>query len=452
MDTNTNKAAWSLQKKIILMLTVLILVCLMGYEKLVAPIENYPAIITLVTTLLASVLLICVAIPLPITAMCIPVVLYLNGVLSVSAAFSGFSNENVILFGAMFIIGGALFRTGAAENIGLHVVRGARGNKRKLVAYLMITVAAISSVMSNTGTVAVLMPVCIGIADQAQWDRKDLLMPLALMSSIGGMISLAGTPPNLTVNSVAQEFGYASFAFFEYAWIGIPFSIVGVVYFTLLCGGGQNNIYTAREYKQNIRFTSTQLLSIAILLCVVCVMASGIINLAVASVMGALACILTGLVTGKEAIEDIDWTTIFLFAGVLPLANALESTGAGKMIVDNAANLLGDRPSEWLILTFVFVITAGLTQIMSNTGCCALLAPVSIELARALNANPKGILIVTAVAASSAFITPMATPPNTLILGKANAQFSDYLKMGTPMLIVAYLLCILVVPAVWPFF
>ena len=158
--------------------------------------------VTLIILLMASILLITELIPLAMGAMTVPIAIALTGVLPVKSAFSGFSNENVILFGAMFIVGGAMFRTGVAQIIGNIVVKCANGNRKRLVLYVMIATGLLSSVMSNTGTVAVLMPVCIGIADSAGMNRKYLLLPLAMMASLGGMITLIGTPPNITVSTV----------------------------------------------------------------------------------------------------------------------------------------------------------------------------------------------------------------------------------------------------------
>ncbi len=425
--------------------------------------------ITLLTLASVSMLLVTEALPLALSAMLAPVCLALNGVLSVKEAFSGFSNENVVLFAAMFVVGGAMFRTGVAAMIGEAVVKRAEGDPGKLVLYVMLSVALLSSVMSNTGTVAVLLPVCVSIADSAHMDRKCLLMPLAMMASLGGMITLVGTPPNINVAAVLQEYGYESFGFLEFAYIGIPLSLMGGAYLFWVYGrrlgakAGKGTPSAAHsgagvaEEAEAVsagrgRMTRGQRLSLAILAGVVAVMATGILNLTLGAVIGALLCVLLGLVTEKEVIEDIDWTTIFLFAGMLPLADAMEKTGAGEMIAGWAVQIIGENPSDVAVLTILFVVCAGLTQFMSNTAACALLAPIGIEIAIALNANPKAVLMMIGIASSCAFATPMAMPPNTLVMGQAKAGFMDFVKLGVPLIAVSYVGCILIIPRVWPFF
>ena len=147
--------------------------------------SNAPAIITLVVLGIAAVLFITEIIPLAVTSMCIPIALTVTGVVSPSSAFSGLSNSNVILFVAMFILGGALFETGVAKLIGDFVVKISRGSESVMMLGVMIFTATLSSVLSNTGTVAVMLPVCIGIADAGGFARGRLLLPLAMMASLG---------------------------------------------------------------------------------------------------------------------------------------------------------------------------------------------------------------------------------------------------------------------------
>lgn len=411
--------------------------------------------ITLLVLAMASVFLVTEVLPLAVGAMTVPIVLAIAGILPVKTAFAGFSNDNVILFGAMFIVGGALFRTGVASAIGEMVVKLANGRKDMLIIYIMVVTAVLSSVMSNTGTVAVLMPVCLGIADSAKMQRKSLLIPLAFMSSLGGMITLVGTPPNLTVSTVLAEYGYGSFGFLEYAYTGIPLCILGGIYMfiyyhkELSKGGNKVDIPDTTNTPQ---FTKHGKIATAILVGVVLVMATGVMNLTLGASIGAMLCLLFGLLTPLEVIEDIDWTTIFLFAGMLPLSTALEATGAGKMIADMTVGLVGQNASVIVVSTILFLIANIMTQFMSNTAACALLAPIGIEIAVALGANPKPALLVIAIASAAAFATPMATPPNTLVMGPANAQFSDYIKVGLPLIILAYIACIFLVPIFFPFY
>ena len=188
----------------------------------------------------------------------------------------------------------------------------------------------------------------------------------------------------------------------------------------------------------------------AVLVGVVIIMATGWIPLGLAAVAGALLCVIVGLLSAREAIRAIDWSTIFLFAGTLALAEALETTGVGHLIAGLVVALCGGEINYYLLITVLFLFCGLITQFMSTTAACALLAPIGLQIAQGLGVAPKSVLIVVAAAACSSYLTPMATPPNTLVFGCGGFRFQDFLKAGMPLFLLTYLLCILIVPAVWP--
>ena len=176
------------------------------------------------------------------------------------------------------------------------------------------------------------------------------------------------------------------------------------------------------------------------------------IPLQTAAVAGAIICVITGCLTEKEAYAGIDWVTIFLFAGMLSVATAMDKTGAGKMIVDVVVGFMGSSPNPYVLCAVLFLIANVLTQFMSNTASAALLAPIGISIAQNIGCDPKPVLMSLGIAASMAFATPMATPPNTLILGAGNFTFNDYVKIGVPMCILSWIITVIVVQVFWPFF
>ena len=419
------------------------------------------ATITLIVLAIAAALFISEIIPLAVTAMSVPVVLNLTGVLTPAQAFAGLSNSNVILFAGMFVVGAALFETGVAKKIGDTVVNAAGASETRLTLGVMTICAVLSAVLSNTGTTAVLLPVSIGIANAAGWNRGKILMPLALAAGLGGMITLVGTPPNLVANGILDTANLRQFGFFEFGLIGVPLTIAGFIYLLTI---GQR-LLPDRPYKGDDDPTAKgtqgeitevskakQWASGGILLAVVFIMAFDLIALHVAATLGALLCVLTGTIEEKKAYRAIDWTTIFLFAGMLPLATAMEITGAGQIVADVVIGLLGETAGPYTIMTALFFLTSGLSQFMSNTASTTLLAPIGLAIAAGLGASPHAILMTIAIAASCAFATPVGTPPNTLVLGPGGFNFMDYVKVGIPLIVICYIVCIIVIPIVWPFF
>ena len=428
-----------------------------------------PAIITLCVLAVAAFLFVTELIPLAVTAMAACTALGILGVLPSKQVYAGLSNSTVVLFGGMFVIGAAMFKTGLAEAIGLAVVKKAGTNEVPLMAAIMIVTIILSSVSSNTGTVACLIPVIIGIANAANIPASKELMPLAIAANVGGTITMIGTPPNVIVTGALSAAGLPSFGFFEFALIGVPLSIIVLIY-TLTIGrktipiknAGAMDDAAVKAAKEEAgasddsapKSKTKMWISGLILLGVVAAMALNLktVPLQTAAVTGAILCVVTGCLKEKEAYAGIDWVTIFLFAGMLSVATAMDKTGAGKLIADTVVSMMGSNPNPIVLCAVLYLISNVLTQFMSNTASAALLAPIGISIAQSIGADPKPVLMSIGIAASMAFATPMATPPNTLVLGPGGFSFNDYVKVGVPLCLITFIASVLIIPIFWPFF
>ena len=400
-------------------------------------------------------------IPLAVTAMSGAIACGLLGFIPAKQVFSGLSNSTVVLFAGMFVVGAAMFYTGLAQKIGNVVVSLCGTGENSLMFGLMTVGTVLSAILSNTGTAACLLPVALGICSAAKIPASRQLMPLAFACGWGGIITMVGTPPNIIANGALQAAGIQdSFGFFEYAWIGIPVSIAGMLYMMFV---GKyllpNKILDAdqeveQEIEANETSTTKMVVAGAILAAVVLVMSIGIkgVSLEMAAIIGAIICVLTGCLTEKQAYASIDWVTIFLFAGMMPVSTAMDKTGAGKLIADWTVGLMGGSPSPLVVTAVLFALSCGLTQFMSNTASSALLCPIGIAISQNLGADPKAVLMAIAVAASCAFASPVGTPPNTLVLGPGGYKFMDYVKAGTGLVIVCFIVSLVIIPMVWPFF
>ena len=417
-----------------------------------------PATLTLAVLGVAALFFATEIIPLAVTAMGAAIALGLLGVLTPKEVFSGLSNSTVVLFAGMFVIGAAMFQTGLAQWIGIAVVKKSGTNERALMTALMTITIILSSVSSNTATVACLMPVVIQICAAAKIPVSPQLMALAVAANVGGTITMIGTPPNILMSATLQASGLQPFGFFEFAWIGIPLSIVGILYMLSigykLCPRHEVKVEGEAKTEEGPKDKKKMMICLAILLCVIVamVLAKDInVPMQTSAIIGALACVLTGCLSEKQAYAGIDWTTIFLFAGMLPLASAMDKSGAGKLIADFVVGLMGASPSPIVIVIAMFILSCGLTQFMSNTAAAALLAPIGISIAQSIGASPYPVIMAIGIAASCAFTTPVATPPNTLVLGPGQFRFMDYVKVGLPLVIISLGVCAIVIPLVWPF-
>jgi len=156
--------------------------------------------------------------------------LALGGVLTPGQALQGFGDSTVVMIGALFVVGEGLSRTGVTSWISHQIIRIAGRNSLRVVVVLMVGTALLSAFMSNTGTVATLLPAVIAIAWSIDSYPSKLLMPLAFAANAGGLLTLTGTPPNIIVSEALVNGGYESFGFFEYSWVGIPLLIATITY------------------------------------------------------------------------------------------------------------------------------------------------------------------------------------------------------------------------------
>lgn len=420
-----------------------------------------PSTITLLFLLFAVVMFVFEKIPLGLTSMIVCCGLVVTGVLDIQEAFTGFIDSNVILFVAMFIVGGALFETGMANKIGGVVTKFAK-SERMLIVTIMVIVGFMSGVLSNTGTAAVLIPVVIGIAAKSGYKRSRLLMPLVFAAAMGGNLSLIGAPGNLIAQSALKNINL-SFGFFEYAIVGLPILIVGIIFYATIgfkilpnkeVPADDDSVFDQQQDFSNIPKWK-QILSLVILVLTLLGMIfeeqTGI-KLCIAGCLGALALIVTGVISEKEALKAIDLKTIFLFGGTLSLAAALEKTGAGKLIADKVIGALGSHPSPYILTFVVFILCCIMTNFMSNTATTALMVPICLSIAQGMGADPRAVLMACVIGGSCAYATPIGMPANTMVVGAGGYTFMDYAKSGFPMIIIATVISMIILPIAFPFY
>ncbi len=417
------------------------------------------ATITLVVLGIVAFLFVTELIPMAITAVTSSVVLCLCGVLTTKDAFSGFSNPTVILFASMFVVGAALLNSGLAQTIGKYIINKVGTKERPLLFALMLLTIAMSAFASNTGTVACLMPMVVGLCVSAKIPCSTLLMGLAVAANTGCDLTAVGTPPNMIAVASLENAGFPVFGFFEFSIIGLPIAIASLVFMIFLgpklLPHHMPNVegLDIKDDGGEVGSNRQRWSALIILAFVIAGLIIGIpgVSSSMVAVIGALACVLTKTITEKQAYHGIDWVTIFLFGGMLPLATALDKTGAGQMIAEKVCGLMGDSPSGYTIMAVLFLLSAGLTQFMPNTATAALLIPIGLHISQQIGASPLAVTMGITIAASCSFATPVATPPNTMIMSAGGFRFVDYMKVGIPLCLISFVLCVLIVPVVWPF-
>ena len=581
-------------------------------------------------------------------ALMVIVAFVLSGTLTLNEAFSGFSDPNVILIAALFIIGDGLVRTGVATKMGAWLVSVAGNSETKMLIYLMLTVAGLGAFMSSTGVVAIFIPVVLSVSARMNTSPSRLMMPLSFAGLISGMMTLVATPPNLVVNSELLREGLHGFSFFSVTPIGLVVLILGIVYmlavrFMLKTDNGDSardgrkrstfrdlireyhltgrarrlairpgspmigqrldDLKLRERYCANVigverwrrfrrvivnvngvsefrardvllidmsasdvdlrQFCGEQMLEpmvlrgeyfadqaldvgmaevalipdsemmgktvreiafrtrfglnivgmkrdgkamdgsvvdeplqlgdillvvgnwrqIALLakrgrdfvvlnmpvevddaspahsqaphaiFCLVLMVALMLTDEIPNPIAAIIACLLMGkfrCINAESAYKAIHWPSIILIVGMMPFALALQITGGVDLVVKGLMDVAGGE-GPYLMLGCLFVMCAAIGLFISNTATAVLMAPIALAAAKSMGVSPYPFAMVVAMAASAAFMTPVSSPVNTLVLGPGKYSFSDFVKIGVPFTILVMVVCVLLIPVLFPF-
>ena len=581
-------------------------------------------------------------------ALMVIVAFVLSGTLTLNEAFSGFSDPNVILIAALFIIGDGLVRTGVATKMGAWLVSVAGNSETKMLVYLMLTVAGLGAFMSSTGVVAIFIPVVLSVSARMNTSPSRLMMPLSFAGLISGMMTLVATPPNLVVNSELLREGLHGFSFFSVTPIGLVVLILGIVYmlavrFMLKTENGESardgrkrstfrdlireyhltgrarrlairpgspmigqrldDLKLRERYCANVigverwrrfrrvivnvngvsefrardvllidmsasdvdlrQFCGEQMLEpmvlrgeyfadqaldvgmaevslipdsemigktvreiafrtrfglnivgmkrdgeamdgsvvdeplqlgdillvvgnwrqIALLakrgrdfvvlnmpvevddaspahsqaphaiFCLVLMVALMLTDEIPNPIAAIIACLLMGkfrCINAESAYKAIHWPSIILIVGMMPFALALQKTGGVDLVVKGLMDVAGSE-GPYLMLGCLFVMCAAIGLFISNTATAVLMTPIALAAAKSMGGSPYPFAMVVAMAASAAFMTPVSSPVNTLVLGPGKYSFSDFVKIGVPFTVLVMVVCVLLIPVLFPF-
>ena len=315
-----------------------------------------------------------------------------------------------------------------ANEIGSLVTKFAR-TERGLIVAIMVIVGMMSGFLSNTGTAAVLIPVVIGIAAKSGYKRSRLLMPLVFAAAMGGNLSLIG-------------------GFLFYATVGFKILPNHDTVDT------ENSIFDeSKDFSQVLKWKKVLSLVILIVTMIGMIFEEELgIKLCITGCVGAVLLLLTGVISEKDALKSIDLKTIFLFGGTLSLAKALETTGAGKLIADRVIGALGENPSPVVFTFAVFILCCIMTNFMSNTATTVMMAPICVSIAQGMGADPRAVLMACVIGGSCAYATPIGMPANTMVVGAGNYKFMNYVKAGMPLIVIATVISMILLPIAFPFY
>lgn len=427
------------------------------------------------------------AIPIAATSL-MPIILFpLTGGLSLADTTAAFGDKFVFLYAGGFMLAIAIERWNLHKRIALNTVNLIGTNIRNIILGFMIATGFLSMWISNTATAVMMLPIGMAVINQVrdapetlenenQVFGKTLMLAIAYSSSIGGMATLIGTPPNLVLAGVIREFYGVELSFIKWLIFGLPVSIMLLftcwIYLTRFAfkfeqssfPGGRQEIRKQLKLLGKISFEERIILIVFISTAFAWITRSFLLNPLVPALDDTIIAIFAALIlfllptknndrailTWEEAVK-LPWGILFLFGGGLAIADGFKSSGLAQFIGSQMTLLQG--ASIFIIVLLLIAAVNFLTEITSNLATTSMMLPILAPLALSIDVHPFVLMVGAALAASCAFMLPVATPPNAVVFGSGHLKISDMLKAGFVMnllsIIILSLMVYFLLPLLW---
>lgn len=422
-----------------------------------------PLEITLLILVLTIAAFITGKIPFAVISSGIILSLIMTGVMEPAEAFSGFTNTNVVMFVAMFVIGAGLTKTSLIDKAERMVVRY-KDNPKMLIFLACMASSLLASITSATATAAIMISLLVGIANEIGTSRSKLLYPAMACANIATSMTFLGQgASNITwIDIMAKAGAPNELHIWDFTIARIPLLAVSILYMTFvgykLMPDIDNSTFADSEHtgKKAAKLSPVKekIAIIIILVTILAMLFESVIGIPMYLVacIGAVLLVLCGILTEKEALESIHQPTIFLFAGVLTLSEAIKKTGAGDVVADWMISLIGNTTNPYLIMAVFFLIPFFLTQIMSNLATLTIFIPLVVSACMKIGIDPRAAVVGVLTASCISIMTPMAAPCQIMIIEPGGYTLKDYLKCGMPLAAILAVMTIFLMPLMFPFY
>lgn len=401
--------------------------------------------------------------PYTVISMGIIIALIMTGIMTIDEAFSGLTNSNVIMFAAMFVIGAGIVKSGLLDSTKNIVMR--YQNRPKIVLLVLMLVATLLSILTSAvGTMAILLPLIINIANNLNISRSKFIYPVAMIANIATACTFLGQgAANMNWSDVMVNMGGpVPFGIWDFTIARIPVIVTTIIYGVfvsqyLLPDIPNSQFDTGKPVVEKTKTIDVKKQRIAQIICSLTIIGMivldyfSLVPMYIVACIGAVLLILFGVLSETEAISSIHGPTMFLFIGVLPLSDALKMTGAADVVASLMRTLLGNTTNPYIIMAVLFVVPLILTQVMSNIAAVAVFVPLVCSVAVSIGIDPRAGVMAVLIASCTSILTPMAAAAQAMILAPGGYSMKDYLKCGFPLVLINTVVCIVVLPILFPF-
>lgn len=404
-------------------------------------------------------------IPLAMTAILAALAMGIFGIIKPGDVYANFGSLAAVMVASMMVVGNAAFENGLAQAMGKGLRKMGLGKNQRTLIFILVTLSIIlSAFLSNSAVVAMFIPLLASIVvkSQGKVENKYVLMAVGMGASAGGFCTLAGSTPQMVAQGILIETdGLAPMKFFDLALAGIPLCIIMIIYFATAGYALEKKVLTFQDVipgmegetdtKEKQYSKGKQRITGVVLIGCIAGFIVGIWDLAVVALLGASILITTGCISFKKAFESIDWNTIVILAASQGFAKGLDSSGAGALIAEKILDLFGGpEASAFVVMAALFIVTALLTNFMSNVAVASMIIPIGLSLALSLGVRPETFVIGITLACQLATATPIGSPcvTQTLVGGY---RYMDYVKIGLPVTLLQLAALIVLVPVIYGF-
>lgn len=399
------------------------------------------------------------------TFVCLAPVALFTGIMGSSDIYAVLNSSSLHLMIIICMFSGMIAATGLDVVIGDFVDRvtsSQTGAKKEMMifAIVYITSGLISTVLQNSYVALAFLPVLRSIAKKNRISLSKLVLFVIYSTTLGGAVTLIGTPTNVYANTALEEAGLPLFGLLDFAWVAVPIFIIGGIYMVVMnrwCASyddyGEEMVEKQLTKEQK---NKQKVVGIAFLVFIIALVLGslGVISIDpnfVGYAMIAIA-VLSTIVTPKEVLSSLDVNMVIFCAGINLMIAIMNQSGLGNLFGDIIVNLIGESRNLYVITAIVCIGASVATQFMNNMACAGMLAPVGISIAESLGANPQAIVLAIAIGAGCSYLTPIASGTNQTMMLFTKLKFQDFTKFGWPLLIISWICCVLILPQVFPFF
>lgn len=399
------------------------------------------------------------------TFICLAPVALFSGIMESGDIYAVLNSSSLHLMIIICMFSGMIAATGLDVVIGEFVDRvtsSQTGKKKEMMifAIVYITSGLVSTVLQNSYVALAFLPVLRSIARKNRISLSKLVLFVIFSTTLGGAVTLIGTPTNVYANTALEEAGLQLFGMLDFAWVAIPIFIIGGIYMVIMnrwCASyddfGEEMVekQLTKEQKNKQKVVGVAFLVFVLSLVLGSLKVISIDPNFVGYAMIALA-VLSTIVSPKEVLTSLDANMIIFCAGINLMIAVMNQSGLGNLFGEIIISLIGESRNLYVITAIVCIGASIATQFMNNMACAGMLAPVGISIAEALGANPQAIVLAIAIGAGCSYLTPIASGTNQTMMLFTKLKFQDFTKFGWPLLIISWICCVLILPQAFPFF